>query len=236
MSWFMIDLDAINRDAKPRPAGFTWCARGRRRTPGGLDPVDRPRRSALVHRLLYSPVDEPRSVPMNSKAKLFGHPIHQMLIVFPLGLLATSLVFDIAYHVTGNGRWADVAYVMIASGIIGGLISAVFGLIDWLAIPGGTRAKRIGALHGIGNVVVVALFAVSWLLRYHNPVQPGTSSLVLSIAGVLLATVTGWLGGELVDRLAIGVDDGAHVDAPSSLSGRPARDLDTRTPHHVART
>lgn len=162
---------------------------------------------------------------MNAKAKLFGHPIHQMLIVFPLGLLATSLIFDIVYWSTGNGRWADIAYVMIASGIVGGLIAAVFGLIDWLAIPKGTRAKRIGALHGIGNVVVVALFGISWLLRYDNPVSPDVASLILSIAGVALATVTGWLGGELVDRLAVGVDEGAHLDAPSSLSGKPAREL-----------
>lgn len=165
---------------------------------------------------------------MHSKAKLFGHPIHQMLIVFPLGLLATSLVFDITYEVTGNVRWADVAYVMIASGIIGGLAAAVFGLIDWLTIPKGTRAKRIGALHGIGNVIVMMLFALSWFLRYENPVFsgiPGAAAFVLSIAGVALAVVTGWLGGELVDRLAVGVDDGAHLDAPSSLSGRPASEM-----------
>jgi uncharacterized membrane protein len=162
---------------------------------------------------------------MKSKATLLGHPIHQMLIVFPLGLLATSLIFDIAYQATGNGRWADVAYVMIAAGIIGGLIAAVFGLIDWLAIPGGTRAKRIGAVHGLGNVAVVGLFVVSWLLRYGNPVSPGAAPVVLSILGVALALVTGWLGGELVDRLAIGVEDGAHVDSPSSLSGRPASEL-----------
>jgi uncharacterized membrane protein len=162
---------------------------------------------------------------MHAKAKLFGHPIHQMLIVFPLGLLATSVVFDIAYKATGNGRWADVTFVMIAGGIIGGLVAAVFGLIDWLSIPNGTRAKRIGALHGIGNVLVVGLFAVSWLLRYPNPLYVGAAPLVLSIAGVSLALVTGWLGGELVDRLAVGVDDGAHADAPSSLSGRPAREI-----------
>jgi uncharacterized membrane protein len=165
---------------------------------------------------------------MHAKAKLFGHPIHQMLIVFPLGLLATSLIFDIAYHATGNGRWADVAYVMISCGIIGGLVAAVFGLIDWLSIPSGTRAKRIGALHGIGNVVVVGLFAVSWLLRHDNPVRPDTASLVFSILGVSLAVVTGWLGGELVDRLSVGVDEGAHVDAPSSLTGRPAREVAPR--------
>jgi uncharacterized membrane protein len=172
---------------------------------------------------------------MRGKARLFGHPIHQMLIVFPLGLLATSLLFDIVYRVTGNGRWADIAYVMIATGIIGGLVAAIFGLIDWLAIPGGTRAKRIGALHGIGNVGVVALFAISWLLRHDHPLAPGMGALILSIAGVVLASVTGWLGGELVDRLAVGVDEGAHLNAPSSLSGRPASEV---APHstYTART
>jgi uncharacterized membrane protein len=166
---------------------------------------------------------------MQARAKLFGHPVHQILIVFPLGLLATSVIFDIAYHATSNGRWADIAYVMIAAGIIGGLIAAVFGLIDWLAISAGTRAKRIGALHGIGNVIVVGLFAISWLLRRDHPVRPDTASLVFSIAGVLLAGITGWLGGELVDRLGIGVDEGAHSNAPSSLSGRPATES---VPHH----
>jgi uncharacterized membrane protein len=145
-----------------------------------------------------------------------------MLIVFPLGLLATSFVFDIVYLATARGRFADISFWMIASGIIGGLVAAVFGLIDWLAIPKQTRAKRIGALHGIGNVVVVGLFAVSWLLRAGAPTAPQVSHIVLSGLGVALALVTGWLGGELVDRLAIGVDEGAHPDAPSSLSGRPA--------------
>lgn len=161
---------------------------------------------------------------MQSKAKLFGHPIHQMLVVFPLGLLATSLVFDIVYLTTERAKFAEISFWMIASGIVGGLLAAVFGLVDWLAIPKGTRAKRVGALHGIGNVVVVGFFAVSWLLRYENPMFSGVVPLVLSIAGVGLALVTGWLGGELVDRLAVGVDEGAHLDSPSSLSGRPASD------------
>lgn len=161
---------------------------------------------------------------MHSKARLFGHPVHQMLIVFPLGLLATSLVFDIVYLATDNGRFADISFWMIASGIIGGLIAAVFGLIDWLAIPKQTRAKRLGALHGIGNVIVTGLFIVSWLVRYDAPATPGVAPIVLSIIAVALALVTGWMGGELIDRLAIGVDEGAHPDAPSSLSGRPARE------------
>ena len=68
-----------------------------------------------------------------------------MLIVFPLGLLTVAAIFDILYISTHNGHWADLSYWMIASGITGGLIAAVFGVIDWLGIPEGTRAKYVGA-------------------------------------------------------------------------------------------
>lgn len=153
-----------------------------------------------------------------------------MLIVFPLGLLATSVVFDIVRLATGNEYWSHIAYWMIASGLVGGVVAAVFGLIDFTGIPKHTRAKRIGAIHGIGNAVVMLLFLFSWLLRSNNVAD--TAPIGLSIAGASLALVTGWLGGELVDRLAVGVDDGAHVDSPSSLSDRPAAD---RAPGHTAR-
>ena len=166
---------------------------------------------------------------MRAKARLFGHPIHQMLIVFPLGLLGTSLFFDIAHLVNGHPQWGMIAYWMIVAGIISGLVAAPFGLIDWLAIPGGTRAKRIGLLHGGGNVVVLLLFIVSCLLRRDAPGSPETAAIVLSGLAVLLALVTGWLGGELVDRLGVGVDEGANVDAPSSLS------TEATAPHAVGR-
>lgn len=159
---------------------------------------------------------------MESRAKLFGHPIHQMLIVFPLGLLAMALIFDIIHLASGNGYWSEIAYWMIAAGVISGLVAAPFGLIDWLAIPAGTRAKRIGALHGGGNLVVVVLYAASWLLRRGAPQEPMMIAYVLSFAGGVIALFTGWLGGELVDRLSVGVDPGAHVNAPSSLSSRRA--------------
>lgn len=154
--------------------------------------------------------------------RVLGHPIHQMLIVFPLGLLATAVVFDVIGLIAAPGRWHDVAFWLIGAGVVGGLLAAPFGLIDWLGIPAGTRAKRIGAVHGLGNVVVVGLFAVSWLLRRDLPAAPEGLALALSFVGGAIAFVTGWLGGELVDRLGVGVDQGAHPNAPSSLSGRPA--------------
>jgi uncharacterized membrane protein len=165
---------------------------------------------------------------MESKAKLFGHAIHPILIVFPLGLLATAIIFDAIYLVTENSLMAVVAYWMIAAGIIGGAAAAVFGWIDWLEIPANTRAKRIGLLHGVGNVVVMLLFIGSWWLRRDLPNSPDMMALVLSYLGAGLALLTGWLGGELVERLGVGVDTNAHLDAPSSLSNRPAREIATK--------
>ena len=159
---------------------------------------------------------------MESRIKVAGHPLHPMLIVFPLGLLATAVAFDIVGLVTGDNTWFTISFWMIAAGIIGGLVAALPGLVDWWAIPRNTRAKVIGLWHGAGNVVVVVLFAISWFLRRSNGDVPTKAALVLSFVAVVLALVTGWLGGELVDRLGVGVDNGAHLNAPSSLSDRPA--------------
>jgi len=156
---------------------------------------------------------------MESRAKLFGHPIHPMLIVFPLGLFIASVIFDVLYLATGYAVFADVAYWNIVGGIIGGLAAAVFGLIDYLAIPEGTRARRIGLLHGLGNVAVIGLFALSLWIRWSaGEVAPPLLALAFSFVGVGLGAIAGWLGGELVDRLGVGVDEGAHLDAPSSLT------------------
>jgi uncharacterized membrane protein len=159
---------------------------------------------------------------MESKLKVAGHPLHQMLIVFPLGLLATAVIFDVIFLVTNDSQWTLAAYYMIGAGIVGGLLAALPGAVDWYAIPRRTRAKRIGLIHGVGNVVVVALFVLSWVLRREQPASPPTEAIVSGLIGVGLALITGWLGGELVARLAVGVDDGAHLDAPSSLSTRGA--------------
>src|SRR5215208_6212326 len=137
---------------------------------------------------------------MESRAKLAGHAIHPMLITLPLGLLGTAVVFDIIRAFTDDADFAVASFYMLAAGIIGGLLAALFGLIDWLAIPAGTRAKRVGLWHGAGNVVVLAL-------------------------------ATAWAGGELVERLGVGVDGGANLDAPSSLAGpattRPPRTVES---------
>jgi uncharacterized membrane protein len=145
-----------------------------------------------------------------------------MLIVFPLGLLATAVIIDVVYFAGDALIFAEVSYYLIIAGLIGGAAAAPFGFIDWLAIPRGTRAKRVGAMHGLGNVVVVLLFLASALLRAGLPSEPPALAYVCSFIGAGLALVTAWLGGELVDRLGVGVSDNANLDAPSSL--RPAQE------------
>ncbi len=155
--------------------------------------------------------------------KLLGHRVHPMLVGFPIGLLGGSVAFDIAYLATESGRWADVSFWMLTAGIITGLVAAPFGSIDWLSIPKGTRAKRIGLWHGATAVSSVVLFAVSWWLR-HEVTLPDAFAIVISFVAIAVLLVAGWLGGELVERLGVGVDSGAHLNSPSSISGRPANE------------
>ena len=165
---------------------------------------------------------------MESRVKLLGHPIHPMLIVFPLGLLSTAVIFDVLYVVTGNRDLSIVSFWIMLAGVIGGLVAAVFGLIDWLNIPKDTRAKRIGLFHGGGNLVVVLLFVTSLVSRWSNRSSlPDVTPALFGLIGAGIALVTAWLGGELVYRLRVAVDDDAHLDAPSSLSGRETAESET---------
>lgn len=160
---------------------------------------------------------------MESHAKLLGHPIHQMLIVFPVGLLLTSVIFDILFWATADSRFSENAFYLISIGVIAGGVAAIFGFIDWLALPSRTRAKSVGAAHGLGNVIVLVLFSLSLLLRSNQPSHiPAAPAVLLSAAGLVILMITAWLGGELVTRLGVGVDPGANLDAPNSLKTKPA--------------
>lgn len=163
---------------------------------------------------------------MKGGIKLLGHSVHPILIVFPLGLLATGVVFDTIFLIGGNRTFATVAYWMIASGIIGGVLAAAFGWLDWFAIPSDTRAKRIGLIHGSANATALVIFAASWWLRYGTETDPPMTAHVLSFLGAGLALVGGWLGGELVERLGVSVHEGANLNAPSSLSTDSLIDVD----------
>lgn len=164
------------------------------------------------------------SVP--SRAKVLGHASHPMLIVVPLGMFTGAVAFDLVHYFRDReSHWAVVSYWMIVTGLIGGVVAAVPGWVDWFAIPSGTRAKSVGLVHGLGNGIgVLGLFGASWYFRRAEPGAPPDLALLLSLIGFALGGVTAWLGGELIERLGVGVDPGAHPNAPNSLSGRPAAD------------
>ena len=138
---------------------------------------------------------------MKSRARILGHPLHPMLIVFPLGLLGTAVIFDVLHILDRQGPWAFLSFYLIGAGLIGGLIAA-----------------SVGLMHAISNSMVMVLFLFSWLLRRDVPAAPELFPLVLSFIGLAMSLVGGWLGGELVFRLAVGVETNAHLNAPSSLT------------------
>jgi uncharacterized membrane protein len=164
---------------------------------------------------------------MESRAKILGHALHPMLVVFPLGLLVTATFFDVAGMVSGYSAWHQAAYWMIGTGTVAGMVAAIPGIIDWIAIPFGTRAKMVGTIHGQINVAVLVLFAIAWLMRRAETtsLNPGWMPVALQVIAVAMGGVSAWLGGELIERLGVGVDEGAHLNAPSSLSGRPASEI-----------
>jgi uncharacterized membrane protein len=158
---------------------------------------------------------------MESRAKLLGHPVHQMLIPIPAGLFIVGAVLDIVHAFTETPWIPTVSFWNIVIGVVAAVVAAVFGLIDYSKIPRDTRAKQVAMMHGIGNVTAVALFVIALVIRDDLPYNAANgTALALEVVAFALLGVTAWLGGELVDRLGVGVDDGAHLDAPNSLRAR----------------
>jgi uncharacterized membrane protein len=163
---------------------------------------------------------------MKSRVLVAGHALHPMLVAFPLGLLATSLVWDICRLATGHARWGAISFWTIVAGIVGGLVAAIPGFVDWLAIPKGTRAKQVGQTHMLLNLAVIALFVLSLIARAADPggyPAAGAWRMGLGWLGLVVAVASAWLGGELVETLGVSVHDGANPDAPSSMPIRPPR-------------
>jgi uncharacterized membrane protein len=142
-------------------------------------------------------------------ARIAKHPIHPMLVVLPLGLWIAALAFDIAYAVTGNPLWRTIAFWNIGAGIIGALLAAVPGFVDYLDLEG--RARRLGTYHMVMNLAAVAIFAVNWYVR--TRVAPDSLwPLALSIIGVVGVIISGWLGGEMVYVEHVAVDETTRRD------------------------
>ncbi len=140
---------------------------------------------------------------MSSPASIGKHPIHPMLVVFPLGLLNFSTFADFMYTSgKGDPTWREVSNRTLAGGILTALAAAIPGLIDLLSLKG--RAKRVGLAHMCLNLGVVGLSAYSLWRRIKSPENPVTPNL--SLAGTAGLILSGWLGGELVYVHKAGVE------------------------------
>ncbi len=152
---------------------------------------------------------------MKDMARMANHPVHPMLIPFPIGLWIFSLVADIIYRAGGNANWATVAYYSMAGGIIGAIIAAVPGFLDFLYMKP-SQTKKIALWHMVLNVTSLVLFIISFFLR-RGAVPGALSPFILSIIGVLLIIGSGWLGGHMVYVLGMAVDE-TEVCAPGEGS------------------
>ena len=144
---------------------------------------------------------------MASKASIAGHPVHPMIIPFPLALWTTSFVADLLYYFTRGATLVLIAKFLLAAGCIGAVVAAIPGIIDWTSIkhPG---VKRIANWHARLNVIALIVFAISLFLRmgsYSDLVGHSlTIPFLLSLVGIILISISGWLGGELVFRYGVG--------------------------------
>lgn len=148
---------------------------------------------------------------MRTPASISKHPIHPMLIVFPIGLWIFSLACDLIRLAGAPGdAWVTVAYYSMVGGFIGALCAAIPGLIDLIYYKGGAApVKKIALTHMTINLIAVALYAINiWLRAGKLDVKDASMStpVLLSIIGVALIFVSGWLGGQMVHVYGVGVE------------------------------
>jgi len=153
---------------------------------------------------------------MASPASMGRHPVHPMLIPFPIALWIFSLIADIIYLWRGNPVWRDyVAFYALLGGIIGAAAAAVPGIIDWLSIKD-REVKKLADWHARLNVIALLVFIASFYLRTTSGSRfvsgSSTIPLLLSVLGIILITISGWLGGEMVYVHGVAVEP--QRDAP----------------------
>jgi uncharacterized membrane protein/nitrite reductase/ring-hydroxylating ferredoxin subunit len=142
---------------------------------------------------------------MRSRALIKSHPIHPILIAFPIAFFVGTLIFDILGIIYNNDIFYAVSFYMQIAGIIGGLLAAIPGAIDYFkTVPPNSSAKKRATKHALLNITIIVLFLAAWLLK-GDDVNPYII-LILEIIAIILLGIAGWLGGTLVYRNQIGVD------------------------------
>jgi len=155
---------------------------------------------------------------MKTTASLAGEPIHPMFVHYPIALWTTSVVTDVIFYFYRNTSLILISKFLIAAGILGAILAAAPGLIDWFTIAD-PAAKKTGTLHMILNLSALLLFGVSLYLRMKNYGAPAVGHhlqvpFVISVAGLIDMAIAASLGGKLVYKHRMGVDEGGS--SPSS--------------------
>jgi uncharacterized membrane protein len=164
--------------------------------------------------------------PRTVLAGPYGHPFHPILVTIPIGTWIASLVFDLLGLAADDpSGYVLGAQVLIAIGVIGALLAAIFGFIDFTGIASGTPAKRTALIHMSLNLGAVVLFAVNYFVRAasdHDEVN--VTGLVLTVIGLAAVGVSGWLGGKLAYHYGVRVaDEGTQAEGFSSSPGERSR-------------
>jgi uncharacterized membrane protein len=154
--------------------------------------------------------DQARGDHPHSTAQIGGHPIHPMLIPFPIVCFIGTLVTDIVYSRNHDAGWATASHWLLGIGLVMAALAAVAGLTDYL---GDDRIRSLGdALkHMIANVTAVVLELVNFILRLKNDDFIASTGVYISVVVALLLLYSGWKGGDLVYRHGIGVHDRSNL-------------------------
>jgi uncharacterized membrane protein len=152
---------------------------------------------------------------MKTPASVRNHPVHPMLVAFPIALWIVSLICDALYYLgSRNWFWKGAAFYTIAGGIVGALLAAIPGFVDYLSLTS-PRLKKIATTHMIINLFVVALFVFNLGMRYNASPQSDKFGVALSVLGIFFMGISGWLGGSLVYEHRVGVSvppEGREID------------------------
>jgi uncharacterized membrane protein len=161
---------------------------------------------------------------MTSPASVGKHPIHPMLVALPIGLWIFSLVADLIYLWRGNPVWREwIAFYTLLGGIIGAAAAAVPGFVDWLSIKD-PKVTKLANWHARLNVIALLIFIGSFYLRTTNGLRwvggSYTIPLLLSVVGIILITISGWLGGEMVYVHGVAVEPQPDSSADGKSEAR----------------
>lgn len=154
--------------------------------------------------LAHDPWDETPMRGLPSTAAVAGHPIHPMVIPYPVAFLTSALLTDIAARRSGDAFWSRATTTLLGAGLISGLAAGLVGAIDYFTIRR-AREKPVGKLHAYGNVAALGLAAANLAMRARDDRGPSGTDLALTAATAALVGVTGWAGAELSYRHMVGV-------------------------------